>query len=192
MKFKVGDKVRIVIPTDNNYYGIDKRTYEKRLRGKVDTIASCSPVSETYSLANEPFVFREEMLELKKPQPIIIYQQDEKTVVALDKNTGEKAIAICAEEDEFCFKTGAKIAFGRLTETSLELDVEAKRKWLFRFCQKHSCRDCILTYPTCRCGYGTHFNDKHDGVYEMTDEEINLAYTLVKEHEKNEQGQTKN
>ena len=188
MKFKVGDKVRIVIPTDNEYYGIDKRTYETRLCGKVDTIVSCNPLLETYCLANQPFVFKGEMLALKA-QPIIIYQQDEKTIVALDKNTGEKAIAICAEEDEFCFRTGAKIAFDRLTET---LDVETRRKWLSRFCEKHSCRDCILDYPTCRCGHGTHFKNKHDGVYEMTDEEINLAYTLVKEHEKNEQRQTKN
>ncbi len=35
-------------------------------------------------------------------------------MIALDKRTGEKAIAKCSPEDEFDFEVGAKLAFDRL------------------------------------------------------------------------------
>lgn len=46
-------------------------------------------------------------------KPVIIYQNGQ-DVIALDKETGEKAIAKCHPNDEFDFAIGAKIAFGRL------------------------------------------------------------------------------
>lgn len=44
---------------------------------------------------------------------VIIYQNGQ-DVIALDKETGEKAVAKCHPNDEFDFAIGAKIAFGRL------------------------------------------------------------------------------
>ena len=49
----------------------------------------------------------------KSRKPIVIYNRG-KEVIAVDKNTGKKAIARCCPEDTFDFETGAKIAFERL------------------------------------------------------------------------------
>lgn len=48
-----------------------------------------------------------------KRKPVIIYRNGQ-DVIALDKETGEKAVAKCHPNDEFDFAIGAKIAFGRL------------------------------------------------------------------------------
>lgn len=51
-------------------------------------------------------------------KPIVIYQKD-RTVIAVDKNTGRKCVAKCHPDDEFDFYTGAKLAFSRLTDCKL-------------------------------------------------------------------------
>lgn len=51
--------------------------------------------------------------EWTKRKPVIIYRNGQ-DVIALDKETGEKAVAKCHPNDEFDFAIGAKIAFGRL------------------------------------------------------------------------------
>lgn len=48
-----------------------------------------------------------------KRKPVIIYRNGQ-DVIALDKETGEKAVAKCHPNDEFDFAIGAKTAFGRL------------------------------------------------------------------------------
>ena len=48
-----------------------------------------------------------------KRKPVIIYQNGQE-VVALDKETGEKAVAKCHPDDTFDFEVGAKLAFDRL------------------------------------------------------------------------------
>lgn len=59
-------------------------------------------------------------------KPIVIYQKD-RTVIAVDKNTGRKCVAKCHPDDEFDFYTGAKLAFSRLTGCKLaEFDGEHK------------------------------------------------------------------
>lgn len=59
-------------------------------------------------------------------KPIVIYQKD-RTVIAVDKNTGKKCVAKCHPDDEFDFYTGAKLAFSRLSGCSLvEFDGEPK------------------------------------------------------------------
>lgn len=58
------------------------------------------------------------MLELVRKKPnecIVIYRKDSE-VIAMDKSTGEKAVAKCSPDDEFDFNIGAKLAFERLTE----------------------------------------------------------------------------
>ena len=54
--------------------------------------------------------------ELKRLTPhdsIVIYRKDNE-IIALDKSTGEKALAKCNPNDEFDFHAGAKLAFQRL------------------------------------------------------------------------------
>lgn len=63
-------------------------------------------------------------------ETIVIYRKDNK-VIALDKSTGEKAEAKCNPDDEFDFRTGAKLAFNRLMGENVKLDNgvrEVKRK----------------------------------------------------------------
>ncbi len=48
-----------------------------------------------------------------KRKPVIIYRNGQ-DVIALDKETGKKAVAKCHPDDEFDFAVGAKIAFERL------------------------------------------------------------------------------
>ena len=46
-------------------------------------------------------------------ETIVIYRKDN-TMVAIDKVTGEKAVAKCSPDDTFDYKVGAKLAFKRL------------------------------------------------------------------------------
>jgi hypothetical protein len=63
--------------------------------------------------------FSDEMFEPEvvknKPEnaSIVIYKKGNK-VIAIDKTTGKTAEAICSEDDEFDFYTGADLAFERL------------------------------------------------------------------------------
>lgn len=51
-----------------------------------------------------------------KRKPVIIYQNGQE-IVALDKETGKKAVAKCHPNDEFDFAIGAKLALDRLYHT---------------------------------------------------------------------------
>lgn len=48
-----------------------------------------------------------------KCQPIVIYRNG-RQVIALDKNSGKRGVAIGSPDDNFDFNTGAKLAFERL------------------------------------------------------------------------------
>lgn len=56
------------------------------------------------------------------PETIVIYRKD-RQVIALDKSTRKKAIARCNPSDEFCFNTGAKLAFERLMSSNPKDDI---------------------------------------------------------------------
>ena len=56
-----------------------------------------------------------ELVERKPNECIVIYRKDS-DVIALDKRTGKKSIAKCSPDDEFDFNIGAKLAFERLGE----------------------------------------------------------------------------
>lgn len=67
------------------------------------------------------YFFLENELEKLKNETIVIYRKGDETI-ALDKRTGEKAIAKCnLWEDAYDFKTGAKIAFDRLMQDKSKL-----------------------------------------------------------------------
>lgn len=128
MKFKVGDKVKVV---RNDV----SRTTRDAIIGAVGVIKHIDTCPTKLPYAVE---FREEnteynncfghcrekrgcwccdgMLELAERKPnecIVIYRKDS-DVIALDKRTGKKAIAKCSPDDEFDFNIGAKLAFERL------------------------------------------------------------------------------
>lgn len=197
MNYKVGDKVRIRKDLKRGFRGYGKVdvTYEmERMGGRECHITSKETSTfdgiTRYKLKEDNWLWywtSDMFEENKRHQPIVIYQRDDRTVVALDKNTKREGVAVCSYDDEFDFNTGARLAFERLAlevKTAEPQTVEEKRNWLFRFCQGHGCPTCILDKPNCRCGCGTHFKTKTGGEYDMTDAEINLAYALAKTTEK--------
>ena len=180
MRFKAGDKVRVKKfkkrPSGWNWEG-----KMDHLMGKVVKIERT--VSSRYVVRDSKndcdWIFREDDLEPVN-ETIVIYSKD-REVIALDKITGEKAVARCNPADEYDFYIGAKLAFDRLMNGNKEdITVEYMRKRLKSYCSNRSCSDCKLKFPTCRCGNGVHFMAKdRAGNYKMSNEEIKDAFNIV-------------
>ena len=118
-KFKIGDKVRILDGSKiKNYTGGYFHDHRKHV-GEIATICNVVDVYTDgrigYKLDGSIYTWDERSL---KPasNTIVVYQKDDKTVVALNKSTGETAEARCNPTDKFNFDTGAKLAFDRLLE----------------------------------------------------------------------------
>lgn len=183
MRFKAGDKVRVKKfkerPSTWNSGG-----KMDHLMGKVVKIERVvSPTKCVYAVHDSKndydWFFKEDDLEPVN-ETIVIYSK-EREVIALDKTTGDKAIARCNPADEYDFRIGAKLAFDRLMNGNKEnITVEDMRKRLRSYCDGKSCSDCILGSPTCRCGNGVHFMAKDKaGNYTMSDEEIKDAFNII-------------
>lgn len=123
MEFKVGDKVRGVKGLVKGYKGVVVKTNSgfngglilcrfKNFKGHNGN--GGTNIGKDYDTSDHWYVFPYE-IELIKNETIVIYRKDDK-VIALDKRTGKKAEAKCHPDDEFDFKTGAKLAFERLLE----------------------------------------------------------------------------
>lgn len=192
MKYKVGDKVRIRKDLYVGFRGHGRvyvTDHMARMGGRVFHISKRETDARDgitrYTLKDDVMAWSwtDDMFEDNpKHKPIVIYQKDDDTIVALDKETQKEGKAICSKDDKFDFLVGAKLALDRLSDKLTENEpTEAKKKrlWLSDFCRRHDCSECILIFPTCRCGCGTHFLAMKDGAYEMTDEEIHLAYALA-------------
>ncbi len=135
MKFKVGDKVRVV-RNDLNRNTRDAIIGAVGVIKHIDTCDTKLPYVVEFREENAEYNScfghcREKrgywccdgMLELAERKPnecIVIYRKDS-DVIALDKRTGEKAIAKCSPDDEFDFNVGAKLAFGRLGERTYRI-----------------------------------------------------------------------
>lgn len=180
MRFKAGDKVRVKKFKERPFYWNWDGKMD-HLMGKVVKIERT--VSSRYvvhdSKNDYDWTFRDDDLEPVN-ETIVIYSK-EREVIAVDKVTGDKAIARCSPADEYDFHVGAKLAFERLMNGNKEnITVEDMRKRLRSYCDGKSCSDCILGSPTCRCGNGVHFMTKDNvGNYAMSDEEIKDAYNIV-------------
>jgi len=115
MRFKVGDKVRVKKFKKRPSYWSDEGEMD-HLMGKIVKIEGIT-LFRRYSVydskANYIWHFDENDLEPVN-ETIVIYSKD-REVIALDKTTGEKAIARCNPADEYDFYVGAKLAFERLT-----------------------------------------------------------------------------
>lgn len=120
---------------------------------------------------------------------------DPATVIYWDDGT--RTVVKCQPGDTFDPKTGFLMAVckrmcgntGRFNELLKEFIpgygvaaplVEEMRKKLNEYCTGKSCSNCPLDGETCRCGYGQSFLSRFRGDgYDMTDEEIIDAYTIV-------------
>lgn len=181
MRFKAGDKVRVKKFKERPFaWNVDGKM--NHLMGKVVEIKG-STTWGGYKVYDPKhhcgWIFGETDLELVN-ETIVIYRKD-REVIAVDKVTGDKAIAKCSPEDTFDFNVGAKLAFDRLMKCNKEnITVEDMRKKLESYCHCRSCSDCKLKSPAFRCGRGAHFMAKDkSGNYTMSDEEIKDAYNIV-------------
>lgn len=180
MRFKAGDKVRVKKfkerPSGWNWGGKMDHLMGKVV--KIDrTVRSGYVVRDPKN--DRDWIFRDDDLEPVN-ETIVIYSKD-REVIAVDKITGDKAIARCNPADEYDFHIGAKLAFDRLMNGNKEsITVEDMRKRLVSYCGSISCDDCKLKSPTCRCGNGVHFmtKDKADN-YAMSNREIEDAFNIV-------------
>lgn len=180
MRFKAGDKVRVKkFKVRPFYWNWDGKM--DHLMGKVVKIERT--VNSRYVVRDSQndcdWIFRDDDLESLN-ETIVIYSK-EREVIALDKATGDKAIARCNPADEFDFHIGAKLAFDRLMSGNKEnITVEDMRKRLKSYCRSRSCSGCKLKSPTCRCGNGVHFMTKDKaGNYTMSDREIEDAFNII-------------
>ena len=184
MRFKAGDKVRVKKFKERPLHW-NREGKMDHLMGKVVKIERESSITRgryvVYDSKNDcDWRIEEDDLEPVN-ETIVIYRKD-REVIAVDKVTGDKAIAKCSPEDTFDFNVGAKLAFDRLMNGNKEnITVEDMRKRLDSYCiSKSSCRDCELKSPTCRCGFGVHFMSKDDdGNYTMSDKKIKDAFNIV-------------
>lgn len=128
MKFKVGDKVKVVRNDVNRNardviigtVGVIKHidTCETKLPYAVEFREENAEYKSCFGYCREKrgYWCCDEMLEpvrRKSNECIVIYRKDS-DVIALDKRTGKKAVAKCSPDDEFDFNIGAKLAFERL------------------------------------------------------------------------------
>lgn len=113
MKFKAGDRVRVKrFKIRPGHWNLEGKM--DHLMGKVVKIERT--VNSRYVVRDSKndcdWIFRDYDLEPVN-ETIVIYRKD-REVIALDKITGEKAIARCNPSDEYDFHVGAKLAFERL------------------------------------------------------------------------------
>ncbi len=137
MKFKVGDKVKVVrndvhLCARHAIIGdvgvvkyIDKHIGEGRIRYAVEFEEEDEfrGICLGHCKSKRGYWCCDGMLELVERKPnecIVIYRKDS-DVIALDKRTGEKSIAKCSPDDEFDFNIGAKLAFERLGEKTYRI-----------------------------------------------------------------------
>lgn len=113
VKFKAGEYVRVK--------KFDKRPSNWNSEGKMDHLMgkivkiteACNSYVGVYDKKHDyTWTFKFDQVE-KAKSVIVIYQKENQTI-ALNKETGEKAVARCQSDDEFDFEIGAKLAFQRL------------------------------------------------------------------------------
>lgn len=132
-KFKIGDRVRFTGASLVHVKKGDTGTYKGAYAGLFEVCALVEWDNEVSGImhngadrnhgprcaAGHGWAVPENSLELipvekKKQNKVVIYQQDEKTVVAKDLATGKTAKAVCSKDDVFNFGIGAKLAVSRL------------------------------------------------------------------------------
>lgn len=125
MKYKVGDKVRIVSKWRKDCHENDAGRMDKWL-GKVMTISkiygNCYRMKEDENESLGGWYWYEAAIAgLADNHKIVITSNGSETLARLyeDDKVIKTATAKCSPDDTFDFETGAKIAFDRLTENKL-------------------------------------------------------------------------
>lgn len=113
VKFKAGEYVRVK--------KFDKRPSNWNSKGKMDhlmgEIVKITEVVGNYVEAYDKkydYTWTFTFDQVEKAKSVIVIYQKENQTIALNKETGEKAVARCHPDDEFDFEIGAKLAFQRL------------------------------------------------------------------------------
>lgn len=154
-KFKIGDKIRA---TKDNPYGVTNRDMKV---GVVMSNATEKGIIKIMILDHkdksrnrEKFDVNQRYFEKIEDETIVIYRDNNK-VIALDKSTGDKAIARCNPTDEFDFHTGAKLAFDRLMSRKIS-DVQQDKPNVVK-CNRYKVGDKVLifSYDSLAKVYGT-------------------------------------
>lgn len=183
MRFKVGDKVRVKKfkerPSTWNSGGKMDHLMGKVV--KIERVASTVNGRYVVHDSKNDYDWRIEEDDLEPVNETIVIYRKDREVIAVDKVTGDKAIARCNPADEYDFQIGAKLAFDRLMNGNKEnITAEDMRKRLKSYCDSRLCSGCKLKSPTCRCGFGAHFMAKDKaGNYTMSDREIEDAFNII-------------
>lgn len=121
LRFKVGDKVRILDGSKIENYAGGWYGIMKKYIGKVFIVDDVHPwwgIDKTYAYAlkGSDFVWDERGLELVGGKHIEIAADGKKVFAKIIEGNKvvKTGVAKCSPEDEFDFETGAKIAFERL------------------------------------------------------------------------------
>lgn len=124
-KFNPGDRVVILDGNKIPNYTCGWTEPMDNYIGEIHEIKSSALYGGThaYCLKGIPYSWDERGLKLTKPETIVIYRDGPK-VAALDKVSGQKAVARCNPADEFDFRTGARLAFDRLIGPEKEAEKE--------------------------------------------------------------------
>lgn len=148
MKFKVGDRVRVLDGSKiRNYIGGWVCGMDDHI-GKVHTICEVgrktSAANGYYLKDGGGYVYDERGLKLDINNKIVITTDGISTLARLydGNNVIKSAEAKCSPDDEFDFSTGAKIAFERLTAD--DYDYDAAYKFFKSLCQGANCDKCYL------------------------------------------------
>lgn len=139
MKYKVGDKVRIVSKWGEKNTGINSEGKMDKWLGKVMTIRRAGgayyKMEEDKGEHINGWLWSEDEIEglaTECNQKIVITADGKETLARLydGKNVIKTATAKCAPDDTFDFATGAKLAFDRLMgETKPETKTEEKLRY---------------------------------------------------------------
>ena len=114
-ELKVGDYVRVK-KFNKRPIAWNSKGKMDHLMGKICKVTGISVLGDIIKIYDKKYDyswrFNKEVVE-KVSNTIVIYTKGNQ-VIALDKATGEKAVAKCHPDDEFDFNIGAKLAFERL------------------------------------------------------------------------------
>lgn len=156
MKFKVGDRVRVLDGSKiRDYSGGWVYDMYDRI-GEVHTICGVgyktSTANNYYLKDGGGYIYDERGLELVANNKIVITTDGRTTLARLydGNNVIKSAEAKCSPDDEFDFLTGAKIAFERLTAD--DYDYEADYEFFKNMCHGTHCDKCYLGKYTKKLG----------------------------------------
>ena len=135
MKFKVGDRVKVVAKSEGaNEVNIgDVGTIKYVAEARKD----CLPYAVEFDNGNSAYHTvggrcknyhgywcSDNMLKpVENSKLVVVIYRENQKVIALDKSSGKKAIARCCPEDTFDFYTGAQLAFDRLVDMQRKSEV---------------------------------------------------------------------